>query len=65
MSLSSTAWHDEFLQMLPAIESHPRFAFRDRPGESRDEADPEDSSIEMEFHPTAIQQLAQQMGVTA
>ncbi len=27
--------------------------------------DPEDSSIEMEFHPTAIKKLAQQMGVTA
>ena len=27
--------------------------------------DPEDNSIEMEFHPTAIKKLAQQMGVTA
>lgn len=36
--LLPSCWQKDFLRMLPQIECHARFAFRDRKGEAREEA---------------------------
>ncbi len=35
---STPAWHDAFLEMVPAIETHAKIAFRSLDGEAREEA---------------------------